>query len=116
MIEGEFRMVSDRRPDFPWIKFERLLHDPHVFLPQWEDGVSPDPKEAVRTQSFSPHQFIWLVMAGTRAVGFVAVGLRGRHWLDMHVGFREQVPGITKRNAIIWVEHRVLCELGFAKL
>lgn len=113
---GSFRMVSDRDGAFPWTKFERLLRQPEIFGPQWEDEVPLDPAVAVRPQEFRPHQFVWLVMRETQALGFVAAGLRGRHWVDLHVGFREGVLGPVKKSAIIWTFGKLFFVIGVRKI
>lgn len=109
-------MVSDRHGTFPWTKFERLLRLPEIFGPQWEDLVPLDPTVAVPMQEFRPHQYIWLLMRETKALGFVAAGIRGRHWVDLHVGFRKGTLGPIKKSAIVWTLARLFFDVGVQKV
>lgn len=113
---GRYRVVSDRDPAFPWTKFERLLHVQEIFEPQWEDRVPTDPREAVSQPSFSPGQFVWLLMEDVRALGFVLNSVRGRFWVDAHMGFRPGVPGVAKKLMCVWVQRALFCELDIRKI
>jgi len=109
-------MISDREAGFPWTKFEHLLRLPEIFGPQWEDGLPADPAVAVAPQSLEANQFIWLMMDESLALGFVAIGMRGRNWAEMHVGFRTGVRGILKKVACIYVLDRMLNGIGVHKI
>ena len=115
-MTGGLHLVSDRRPDFPWTKLERLLREPEIFRPQWEDGLPDEPTKAVPMQSFDPHQCIWILMDGLKARGFVAVGLRGLNWGEVHAGFRNGTPGLAKKRSIVFVCYQMFMCAGLRKL
>lgn len=116
MTPGGWYMVSDRDPGFPWTKFEYLMRMPEIFEPQWEDGVDRDPAVAVGRQSFAGHRFVWMVMQDSKAWGFVAAGVRGQFWSDLHVGFRRECPGVVKKAAGLWTIGELFTRTPFRKV
>lgn len=113
---GQYRVISDREPNFPWTKFEKLLCVQEIFEPQWEDGVPLDPRMAIGPQGYSPSQFVWMLMEDTRALGFILNAIRGKFWVDVHLGFRPGVPGIAKKMSGMWVMHKLFADLGVRKI
>lgn len=112
----DYRMVSDRDATFPWAKFERILRVSEIFQPQWEDGLPTEPNLIVGPREPVANQFIWLLMTGPKALGFIAAIMRGKNWAEIHGGFRRGVPGRIKRAAAVWTLSTLFSALHLRKV
>jgi len=109
-------MVEAHRDNFPWTKFHTLMRLPEIYDPQWEDGMPAVGKDWPMATSISPTNWLWLVMEGSKAHGFVLVEQIGLRWAQIHTGFRPRFPAITKKYAGAWAMQVCFDQIGLGKL
>lgn len=108
-------MVYSHSENFPWMKYQKLWQLPEIFDPQVEDGYPPA-HEIDFIQQSDPRQHIWLVMEGSKALGFVVLEMRGLHWAEGHIAFRRDIRGYVKKYSAIWALEFAFCRLGVVKV
>jgi len=112
----DLEMVEAHQDNFPWTKFHTLMRLPEIYDPQWEDGMPPVGKDWPMATSISPTNWLWLVMQGPKAHGFVLVEQIGMRWAQIHTGFRKGFPAITKKYVGAWAMKVCFEQIGMHKL